>query len=1404
MADLNFDVLKAQAEELGLKGNDIAQYVISQQTLAREERAKEREFQKEQLEAEKERVKLEHELQMARLNNSDSSLNPVLFDGASRPSLPVFKDGEDITSYLIRFERIANLLNFKEETYAIRLGSLLTGKAVDIYTSLPPETTADYQLLKKALLRGYSKTPASYRNDFRTAKIKSGETYEQFAIRLGRLFDYWVDSHNINKDYASLRDFMLLDQLMSSISPDLRVFVKEHNVSSLADAVSLSDNWSSAHSAYPRSYQSSEQGKRSVAPKPQTPVQSALRRDFSSVKCHGCGDIGHIRSRCPKNPLAYKQYHPIPTHKVGFCLSDRENSKFMTAGTVNGAWVSTVLRDTGCTCVIVSHKVLPDVDLSRADLVGIEDYLGRVDYFPKTKCYLNCPYFKGWIDVVRAPIKFCSVLIGNVPGVYSPKLSPDSEVTERSNVPLDYSCAIQTRSSKVKRVHPLVLPEIEPLKVTPEDFAKLQAECHSLTKFWEKVKSEEHDKMRDGTVFKFEQINGLLYRTCVASKHCERVGKSSLVVPSKCRAIILAVGHESPLAGHFSHRKSEMRIRDHFYWPNMGAEIRDFCKSCDKCQRMSSRGRVRPVPLKPMPILTEPFSRVSIDLVGPISPPSSEGHRYILTLIDFATGFPEALPLKEIDSISVAEALMVIFSRVGIPREILSDRGRQFVSQLMGELHKLLGVKPLFTTPYHPSGNGRVERFHATLKASLRKLCSDKPREWHRYLVPTLFAMREIPSDRTGFSAFELLYGRTVRGPLSVLRDLWEDTTMRDDVRSSFQYVIELKDKLEECAKIAAQNAEISSSKFKSYFDLKSQDRKFSPGEEVLVLLPDNQNKLLMSWSGPYTVLECRNKVNYLIDEGGKQKLLHANLLKKYHRRATSSQPNVMDEESKIDAEMNPQIVQNCILEDTELSDSNFPLTSDGEEPILPECDQPEICSDLSAEQKSDIDSVIAEFVDVFSLTPGCTNTLEHDIEVNTTERIKSKVYPIPIHLKPHFEDEVDQLLEQGIIQLSSSPHSSPVVMVKKSDGSYRMAIDYRAVNSVTNFHAEPACTMEEDLYKFSGCNYFSELDLTKAYYQVKLSEKARPLTAFPSHKGLMEFCRMPFGLVNACATYIRLMRIVLAGLKNVSFYFDNIFIHTKTWDEHKDAIVSVLKRLREHNLTAKPSKCRFGFKSIEYLGFILDGNYLHPKLDKIEAILNLPPPCTKKTLRSFLGLISFYRMFIPQAASLTSSLSDLLRKNVREPLKWTDELTKVFEQLKAALASKSVLKLPDASHPFVLRTDSSDVGLGAVLLQYVDGHPFPVAYASRKLLDREKRYSTIEKEGLAIMFGIHRFRYYLMGQEFILEVDHKPLIYINKFKGSNNRLLRWSLSLQPYRFRLVHVAGRDNLGADLLSRSGN
>ncbi|KAK3869288.1 hypothetical protein Pcinc_025397 [Petrolisthes cinctipes] len=364
-----------------------------------------------------------------------------------------------------------------------------------------------------------------------------------------------------------------------------------------------------------------------------------------------------------------------------------------------------------------------------------------------------------------------------------------------------------------------------------ERLAKLQAEKEvQLAQLAASKKpASQIVEARNGTSYQFSWIDGLLYRECVASTRPGNQGTRKLVVPADCRRIVLQVAHESPLVGHFSHRKTEDKVSKHFFWPAMATDIRDYYRSCDLCQRKSSRGRVKPVPLIPLPVVTEPFSRVAVNIVRPLSPISAEGHRYILTLIDFSTGFPEAIPLKEVDSISVAEALLSIFSRVGIPREILSDRGTQFTSQLMAELQKLLGVKPQFTTPYHPAGNGRVERLHGPLKAVLRKLCHEKPREWHRYLVPALFALRELPSDRTGFSAFDLLYGRSVRGPLTALKDLWEDRQLKADDRTSLQYVIEMRNKLQECAQLAAQQADVSTTRYKTYFDKRSQDRQFKP-----------------------------------------------------------------------------------------------------------------------------------------------------------------------------------------------------------------------------------------------------------------------------------------------------------------------------------------------------------------------------------------------------------------------------------------------------------------------------------------------------------------------------------------------------------------------------------------------
>ena len=232
--------------------------------------------------------------------------------------------------------------------------------------------------------------------------------------------------------------------------------------------------------------------------------------------------------------------------------------------------------------------------------------------------------------------------------------------------------------------------------------------------------------------------------------------------------------------------------------------------------------------------------------------PSENGHQYILTLVDYATRYPEAIALKRIDTPTVAEALVDMFSRLGIPEEILSDLGTQFVSECMEEVNRLLSIRHLTTTPYHPMCNGLVERFNGTLKAMLKKLCAEQPRQWHRFINALLFAYREVPQESTGFSPFELLYGRTVRGPMHILKELWTENVDVPETKTSYQYVFELREKLEATLELARAELEKAQNKGKHHYDCKAKPRKFRTGDKVLLLLPTDNNKLLMQWKGPY------------------------------------------------------------------------------------------------------------------------------------------------------------------------------------------------------------------------------------------------------------------------------------------------------------------------------------------------------------------------------------------------------------------------------------------------------------------------------------------------------------------------------------------------------------------------
>ncbi|XP_050721353.1 uncharacterized protein LOC127001185 [Eriocheir sinensis] len=409
---------------------------------------------------------------------------------------------------------------------------------------------------------------------------------------------------------------MVLDQFLASLSLDLRTFIKEHRPSSLDSAVQLADDWTTAH------YSSRSSAK--PAPRPLKPTAktsppartSSTPTTSSTIKCHGCGELGHIRPRCPKNPRAFKESPPSQPFTVGFCLSEHRVPRPLVAGTVNGSWTSSIFRDSGCTCIVVADEVLPDADLTNCRRCQVADYLGRVDTFPVLRCYVSCPYFEGWTDVVLAPIKFASVLIGDVPGVRVPKepypafdYGPQPPASEPAILPSSSNvitppaqsfaksapvypdslvsstspqvCVVETRAStaRMKRLHPLHLPDLQPLSVTPEEFGRLQMSCDTLSVARAKAATGEIDQVRNNSTFQFLFQEGLLYRKCLTSRRPEKLGKLCLVVPRKCRPIVLNVAHENPLAGHYSHRKTEQKVADQFFWPGMGTDIRVHCRS---------------------------------------------------------------------------------------------------------------------------------------------------------------------------------------------------------------------------------------------------------------------------------------------------------------------------------------------------------------------------------------------------------------------------------------------------------------------------------------------------------------------------------------------------------------------------------------------------------------------------------------------------------------------------------------------------------------------------------------------------------------------------------------------------------------------------------------------------------
>ena len=392
--------------------------------------------------------------------------------------------------------------------------------------------------------------------------------------------------------------------------------------------------------------------------------------------------------------------------------------------------------------------------------------------------------------------------------------------------------------------------------------------------------------------------------------------------------------------------------------------------------RQLTRDRSVPkVPLEKMPLIDKPFNRVAIDLVRPIGPPSEDGHRYIMTLVDFATRYPEAVPLKDIDTETVAEALVEFLSRLGVPEEILSDLGTQFVSECMKEVTRLFSIKQLTTTPYHPMCNGLTEKFNGTMKSMLKRLYSEQPRQWHRYINSLLFAYREVPQESTGFLPFELLYGRAVREPMFILKELWTKELEEPEVKNIYQYVFELHEKLEDTLKLALKELQKAQHKGKHYYDRETKVRKFVPGDKVLVLLPTDHNKLLVQWKGPFEVSAVVGLNDYKVRVKGKDRVYHANLLKKYFEGEDSVSVGA------VTVEVNDNEHGESNVDEVDPVDS-IDFLEVGGYVAKESVNDVTIGDNLSHEQRAEFMDLANEFQSLYTEAPGTTSLAQHHIKL--------------------------------------------------------------------------------------------------------------------------------------------------------------------------------------------------------------------------------------------------------------------------------------------------------------------------------------------------------------------------------------------------------------------------------------
>lgn len=451
------------------------------------------------------------------------------------------------------------------------------------------------------------------------------------------------------------------------------------------------------------------------------------------------------------------------------------------------------------------------------------------------------------------------------------------------------------------------------------------------------------------------------------------------------------------------------------------------------------------------------------------------------------------------------------------------------------------------------------------------------------------------------------------------------------------------------------------------------------------------------------------------------------------------------------------------------------------------------------AKEQVQLQSLLQEYEDIFKPPVGLppNRSIEHSIELKEgSQPFSIRPYRNSFDQKNEIERLVTEMLETGIIRPSTSPFASPILLVKKKDGTWRFCIDYRRLNSLTIKNKFPIPLIEELLDELGGAEFFTKLDLRAGYHQVRMKEKDIEKTAFRTHSGHYEFIVMPFGLTNAPATFQNLMNKVFEPFlrKFTLVFFDDILVYSKAAQDHLQHLELVFEVMRQHKLFAKQSKCDFMKDQVAYLGHVISKAGVAVDGSKVADMLAWPLPQNIKALRGFLGLSGYYRKFVKGYGTIAKPLTMLLQK---DHFHWSDEATVAFNNLKTALTNTPILKLPDYTKVFTVETDASNSGIGAVLTQ--EGHP--LAYFSKSLGIRGQAMSTYEKELMAVVAAVKKWTPYLMDKRFYIKTDHYALKFLSDQKVNNLIQQKWLSKLLGYDYTILYRKGSENTVADALSR---